>query len=111
MIDANHTPQPQIPCPVGLQRFFSGSAHHDRRQPILTKEHVMRIIPIQPEPDQEAVGDDIDRTPTTFGATLPSRRTFGAKFPSRRTFGGKFPSRRTFGGRFPSRRTFGSRFP
>lgn len=51
----------------------------------------MKIIPVQPQPDQHV----------TDSPTEAARRTFGGRLPSRRTFGGRLPSRRTFGARIP----------
>ena len=62
----------------------------------------MRIIPVQPEPDQQLADASTEQTPRTVGRQVSaSRRTFGFRVPSRRTFGGRYPSRRTFGYRIP----------
>ena len=56
----------------------------------------MKIIPVQPQPDQTVAQSPSEATGRTFSHRLPSRRTFGNRLPSRRTFGNRLPSRRAF---------------
>ena len=46
----------------------------------------MKIIPVQPAPEQRSDADPA-QAPTAPGRNTSSRRTFGRGFPSRRTFG------------------------